>query len=223
MSRSLPKASRTPKTPLRLGPDDVVAWSAPLWRIHAVAGAHPAAWNELRAFGPVSTCRWDPHPELRQLHTALGAPFPGLVSAVAYTAADPDTAFVEVSQNDIITLSPDRALTAWEPSRPLELLDLAGSDFLMRIGATDTLLSASRSTCRAWARSIWEQRGGSISGLLTRSTWTGDPVVVLFPMAANHFPVAPAFTRSLDHPDVTTLARRAGRRFGWSVYSQNFP
>lgn len=218
MSRSLPKAPRAPKAPLRLGPEDVVAWSAPLWRIHAVAGAHPAAWNELRAFGPVSTCRWDPHPEPRRLHTAAGSPFQGLAPAVAYTAADPDTAFVEVSRNGIITLSPDRALTAWEPSRPLELLDLAGSDFLMRNGATDALLSAPHSTCRAWARAIWEQLGGSIGGLLTRSTWTGDPVIVLFPAAARHFPPAPAFTRGLDHPDVATLARRAGRGFGWPVH-----
>lgn len=218
MSRSLPKAPLSPKAPLRLGPNDVVAWSTPLWRIHAIAGPHPAAWNELRSFGPVAECRWDPHPEPRQLHTAAGSPFRGVAPAVAYTAADPDTAFVEVSQNGIITLSPDRALTAWEPRRSLELLDLAGSDFLMRNGATDTLLSAPRSTCRAWARAIWEQHGGSISGLLTRSTWTGDPVIVLFPMAATYFPAAPAFTRSLDHPDVATLARRAGSRFGWPVH-----
>lgn len=218
MSPSRPKAPRTPKAPLRLGADDVVAWSAPLWRIHAIAGPHPAAWNELRSFGPVSTCRWDPHPEPRQLHTSAGSPFPGVAPAVAYTAAGPDTAFVEVSHTGIITLSADRALTAWEPRRPLELLDLAGSDFLMRNGATDTLLSAPRSTCRGWARAIWEQLGGSISGLLTRSTWTGDPVIVLFPLAVRHFPAAPVFTRSLDHPDVATLARRAGRRFGWPVH-----
>ncbi|WP_170957879.1 hypothetical protein [Brachybacterium timonense] len=55
MSRSLPKAPRAPKAPLRLDPHDVIAWSAPLWSIHAIAGAHPVAWNELRAFGPVST------------------------------------------------------------------------------------------------------------------------------------------------------------------------
>lgn len=218
MSPSLPKAPRSPKAPLRLGPKDVVAWRAPLWRIHAIVGPHSVAWNELRAFGPVSTCRWDPHPEPRRLHTADGSPFRGLTPAVAYAAADPDTAFVEVSQSGIITLSPDRALTAWEPTSPLELLDLTGSDFLMRNGATDALLSAPRSTCRAWARAIWEQLGNSISGLLTRSTWTGDPVIVLFPMAAGQFPAAPAFTRTLDHPDVATLARRAGGRFGWSVH-----
>lgn len=218
MSRTLPKAPRAPKAPLRIGPGDVVAWPKPLWRIHAVAGAHPAAWNELRRFGPVSACRWDPHPEPRQLHTAAGSPFRGLVPAVAYAAADPDTAFVEVSQNGIIALSPDRALTAWEPISPLELLDLAGSDFLMRNGATDALLSAPHSTCRAWANAIWEQVGNQISGLLTRSTWTGDPVIVLFPMAEHSFPAAPAFTRPLDHPDVATLAYRAGRRFGWPVH-----
>lgn len=218
MSRSLPKAPRTPKATLRLGPNDIVVWTAPLWRIHAIAGAHPAAWNELRAFGPVSTCRWDPHPEPRQLHTSAGSPIQGKAPAVAYTAADPDTAFVEVSQNGIITLSSDRALTAWEPFGDLELLDLAGSDFLMRNGATDALLSAPRSTCRAWARAIWEQFDTTIDGLLTRSTWTGDPVIVLFTRAASHFPAAPAFTRGLDHPDVATLARRAGRRFGWPVH-----
>lgn len=218
MSRSLPKAPRAPKVALQLDPDDVVAWSAPLWRIHAIAGPHQAAWNELRAFGPVSACRWDPHPEPRQLHTAFESPFRALTPAVAYTAADPDTTFAEESQNGIITLSPARALTAWEPDRPLELLDLAGSDFLMRNGATDALLPAPRSTCRAWARAIWEQLGGSVSGLLTRSTWTGDPVIVLFPLAAGHFPAAPALTRSLDHPDIATLARRAGRRFDWPVH-----
>lgn len=218
MTRPLPKAPRAPKVPLQLGPDDIIAWSKPLWRIHAVSGPHPAAWNELRAFGPVSSCRWDPHPEPRQLHTATGSPIRGLAPAVAYTAADPDTAFVEVSHSGVITLSSDRALTAWEPRIPLELLDLVGSDFLMRHGATDSLLSAPRSTCRAWARAIWEQLGGSISGVLTRSTWTGGLVIVLFPMSAGHFPAAPAFSRSLDHPDVATLALRAGRRFGWPVH-----
>lgn len=93
-----------------------------------------------------------------------------------------------------------------------------GSDFLMPNGATDVLLSALRSMCQAWARAIWKQPAGSISGLLTRSTGTGDLVIVLLSAAASHFPAAPAFTRGLDHPDVATLARRAGCRFGWPVH-----
>lgn len=194
-----------------------MAWTGPLWRIHAVAGAHPIGWNELRTFGPVSTCRWDPHPEPRQEHSVPGTQSPEAAPAVAYAAADPDTVFVEVSQNGIITLAADRALTAWEPTRALGLLDLVGSDVLMRNGATDALLSAPRSTCRAWSRAIWEQLGASIDGLRTRSTWTGDPVIVLFPRAVSGFPEAPAFSRNLAHPDVATLARRAGGRFGWPV------
>lgn len=220
MSRPLPKAPRAPKAPLQMRPEDITRWPSPLWRIHAIAGPHPAAWNDLRAFGPVSACRWDPHPEPRRLHVAAGSAGSGPVPAVAYAAADPDTAFVEVSQSGIISLAPDRALTAWVPREPLQLLDLAGSDFLMRNGATDALLSAPRSTCRAWSRAIWAELGGLIDGLLTRSTWTGDPVIVLFPGAAGTFPEAPAFSRGLDHPDVATLGRRAASRFGWRLHLQ---
>lgn len=217
MSRPRPKAPRTPVGPIRLVEGDIVAWSAPLWRIHAIAGPHPSAWNELRTFGPVSACRWDPHPEPRGMHTESGSPVQGQAPAVAYAAADPDTAFVEVSPSGVIALSSDRALTGWEPRRPLDLLDLVGGDVLMRHGASDALLSAPRSTCRAWARAVWAEHGSGLDGLHVRSTWTGDPVVVLFPRSLDAFPEAPGFSRTLVHPDVATLARRAGRRFGWPV------
>lgn len=194
----------------------MVAWQEPLWRIHRIAGPHPSAWNELRAYGPISAFRWEPHPPPTGLHTAAGSPFVDLTPAVSYTAGDPSTAFAEVFQGSrIISLTSDRALTAWVPTARLELLDLIDSDFAIRNGAADALSAAPRSTCRAWARAIWAEFGNQVSGLKVRSTMTGDSIVVLFPKAAHTFPVAPAFTRSLDHPDVAALARRAGTRFGW--------
>lgn len=218
MSPKRLKAPRKPPQQLRLGAGDVAVWSGPLWRIHRVAGRHASAWNEPRAFGPISTSRWDPHPLPRQQHTVSSSPFQGATPGVAYAASNPDTAFAEVFQErGIITLSPHLALTGWEPARGLELLDLAHGDFAIRNGASYALTSAPRSTCRAWARAIWEQHGNSIAGLLTPSTMTGDPVIVLFPMARSMFPAAPGFSRTLNHVDVARLALHAGRRFGWPV------
>lgn len=212
------KAPRKPPQSLRLGAGDVSVWSGPLWRIHRVAGRHVSAWNELRAFGPISSSRWDPHPLPQQHHTAGGSPFPGLAPGVSYAASTSDTAFAEVFQaHRIIDLSPDLALTGWEPTSGLELLDLAHGDFAIRNQASYALTSAPRSTCQAWARAIWEQHGNAISGLLVPSTMTGDPVIVLFPMARGHFPAAPAFSRPLDHVDVARLALAAGRRFAWPM------
>lgn len=218
MTPRRPKVPRTPPGPLHLEPDDVTVWTDPLWRIHRVAGRHPSDWNELRTFGPISTSRWDPHPPPARQHTADSSPYPGLVTGVAYTASTTDTTFAEVFQTQaIITLSPDLALTGWEPTSGLELLDLAHGDFAIRNGAAHALTSAPRSTCRAWARAIWEQHGNSISGLLVPSTMTGEPVIVLFPMAQGMFPPGPAFSRLLSHVDVARLALNAGRRFQWPV------
>jgi hypothetical protein len=43
--------------------DDVlaVATHTVLWRIHATTGEHVVPWNQVRHFGPLSGCRFDPH------------------------------------------------------------------------------------------------------------------------------------------------------------------
>ena len=38
-----------------------------LWRIYAAGGAHPARWDEFRAFGPLTTMRFDHHTPPRRL------------------------------------------------------------------------------------------------------------------------------------------------------------
>src|SRR5699024_8997670 len=127
-------------------------------------------------------------------------------------------AFAEVFQaSKMIILSPDRVLSGWTPTKGLELLDLVNSDFAIRNNAAHMLASAPRSTCRSWARAIWEQLGNSISGLLVPSTMTGGSVIVLFSRSAGSFPNAPTFSRPLDHEDVAGLALRAGSRFDWPV------
>ena len=43
--------------------DDLVAVTTDtvLWRVHRSAGGHVVGWNELRHYGPVAACRFDPH------------------------------------------------------------------------------------------------------------------------------------------------------------------
>ena len=210
MSRRYPKNPRTPPTALTVRSGEIATYTGPLWRIHTTTGAHPAAWNALRRYGPLSDYRWEPHPPPPRTHPAV---------AVSYTAQDYETAFAEVFQRDrAITLTPDRTLSGWLPSRPLALLDVIASNWALRHRASASLPHTPKNTCRAWANAIWEQLGHQVDGLLAPSTvLIGKPMVVLFPRAASAFPIAPSFSRNLNHSDVATLAVRVGRRLDWPV------
>lgn len=213
MSPAHPKNPRRPAVPLTLPEGTVVSFDGPLWRIHAVAGRHPMAWNELRWNGPIRSNRWDPQPGPLSVRSTAG---------VSYTAPDYTTAFAELFQRDrAITLTADRALSGWRPSRHLDLLDLTGGkgsgDWAVRHGASASLPQASKDICRAWAAAIHGQLGDRLDGLLVPSTVTGDPVVVLFTRSADAFPAAPSFSRNLEHTDVLTLAVRVRKRLGWPI------
>lgn len=213
MSPAQPKNPRSPTVPLTLPESAVASFEGPLWRIHAVAGRHPMAWNELRWHGPVRSNRWDPQRGPLSVRSAAG---------VSYAASDYATAFAELFQRDrAITLTADRALSGWRPSRPLDLLNLIGGegsgDWAVLHGASASLPQASRDICHAWAAAIHDQLGDRLDGLLVPSTVTGDPVVVLFTRSADAFPAAPSFSRNLEHADVLTLATRARERLGWPI------
>lgn len=205
------KNPRTPPDPLTIRPTDIVAYGtdAPLFRIHTIRGHHPAPWNGLREFGPLSQMRWDPHPSPRGAHPGIG---------VAYCATDPTTAFAEVFQSRRrIRITPDQAFSAWFPARTLRLLDLTGLWATVN-GASASLHAAPKPTCRAWAQAIhessMEQR---LDGLFVPSTMTLAPMAVLCSPARDAFPAAPHFSELLTHGAVRTLARKAGHALGWPI------
>lgn len=213
-----PKVPRTPPAPLDIRIEDISDWSQPLFRIHRVAGAHPSRWNQFRTFGPIESCRWDPHPLPRGDHVGYG---------VLYAATDPATALAEVFQDHrLIRLSPQMTLTGWEPTRTLRLLDLC-SDWPIRHGAGRALAASPRSTCRAWARGVLDHSGtagvediaGSLDGLVADSTLTGRPsrVVALWEHAASAFPDAPAMSMPLDSPALSGVINDAADRTGYTV------
>ena len=213
MSPKHPKNPRIPRVPLAIERKHLMAYEGILWRIHTTRGAHTSAWDELRAYGPIPRFRWDPHPAPTRVQPD---------AAVSYAAPGYVTAFAEVFQDDReITLSSSRALTGWESTRALTLLDLVSSDWAIHHGASASLPQATKDICRNWSSAIWEQHGHGadslVDGLYVPSTKVGDPMVVLFPRAANAFPAAPSFSRALNHAAVAALAANAATRLRWPI------
>lgn len=202
------KNPQKPTQPLTLNPSDLFSYSGPLWRIHRVRGANRMAWDGLREYGPLHQFRWEPHPLPVQDHPGVG---------VSYTATDYETAFAEVFQERrAITLTDHQVLSAWSPSRPLELLDLTGK-WALRHGASASLHGAPKNTCRNWAQGIHTAMGSRIDGLYVPSTLTGVPMVVLFSQAASACPPAPVLSRSLTHVAVEALALKAAASLKWPI------
>lgn len=193
------KVPRVPPERLTASETEVVEYTGPQWRIHRTSGTHVTAWNEHRRFGPLTSMRFDPHPESSDgpsFHSTAG---------VHYSATDVATAVAEVFQRGraVDMLAGRPMLTGWTPVRPLLLLDLGGS-WALRHGAAQSLASALRSVCRAWARSIATELP-EFDGIRAPSTMTGAANIVLWRRAADALPAAPAFSRPLDHPDVRRM------------------
>ena len=208
MSRPKPKVPRTPPDRLSKEPGDIVDYTGILWRVHRTTGEHVRPWNELRTYGPLPSMRWDPHPGPRP------AEHP---DCVLYAASDVSTALAEVYQTTrvIDTRAGAPRLTAWEPSWPLQLLDLSGT-WLLRNTASAALLAAPRSSCRRWARAIYAT-WPELDGLQTPSTMTGRLNIILWTAAADSLPTAPSFSRPLTQPLVWSLAQAAAAEIGYQI------
>jgi hypothetical protein len=194
-----------------VGPDlRVVDPSVVLWRIHRTTGPHVTAWNELRRFGPIAWCRFDPHPAgPARLHPDAG---------VLYLAGDPATALAEAYQLtrvvDLVTGRP--AVTAFRPGRALTLVDLTGS-WPLRVGASHVINTDDRRVVtQAWARAIaaaWPD----LDGLWHTSSLTGSPCVTLFAPGSTALPGDPVRTWLLDDPAVADVLAVASRRIGYRI------
>ena len=198
--RPKPKAPRSPPERLVREHHDVIGYTGTLWRIHRTTGEHVLPWNTLRTYGPLPSMRWDP-----QLGPRAGSGADG----VLYAAADVATSLAEVYQTTrvIDTRAGAPTLIAWEPQRPLRLLDLSGT-WLLRNTASAALLAAPRSTCRRWARAIYTT-WPELDGLHVPSTMTGRPNVVLWSAAADSIPATPAFSSPHAHPLVRSNVHAA--------------
>lgn len=120
---------------------------AVLWRVFRTTGPHTSPWNALRTFGPISTCRFDPHPDGPPRH------HPGV--RVMYTAASLPTAVAEVFQTTRVVDGRHGApaAVAFRLNRPVQLLDLSGG-WPLRAGAAHVINTGRRAAARSWASAI---------------------------------------------------------------------
>lgn len=203
----------TAKNPMRppgaldAEPSDFIVYGGALWRIHRTRGDHRQTWNQMRAYGPLASMRWDAHP-----------PPPGddLDAAVSYAGTDVVTAFAEKFQDRrAVTVSDAQALAGWEPTRTPRLLDLTGT-WLLRNGASASLSSTRKDACRGWARAI-RDAWPDLDGLYVSSTMTGRPMVVLYAPSADTYPNAPRLARPLNHPGLSGVVIEVADALGWPV------
>jgi RES domain len=179
-----------------------------LWRIYHRGGAHPAAWNRFRHFGPVPTMRFDPH-SLPAREQSRG---------IVYAALGVYTCFAEVFQ-ETRTIERYRGgpcLVGLELARSVSLLDLTGT-WPTRAGASMALSSGRRDRARAWSARIYEDYP-EVEGLYYPSSMDGNqPAVALYERAQDALPAWPLFHRALADPALDGAVARAALLFDYGV------
>jgi hypothetical protein len=195
--------------------DDVVAVApmTALVRMHRSAGDHPAHWRDFRTVGPVATARFDPHPV-----TGDGVAREASGYGVQYAGLSLRTCVAEIFQGARVV---DRRtarpwLVVFKPTRPLHLLDLAGT-WPTRAGASQALSTGPRDRARAWARAMFAAYD-DIDGLWYRSSMDGGkPAVCLWERARDALPADPWAHVPLDAPSLLLPLTRAARKLGYRV------
>ena len=176
-----------------------------LWRVHRAAGAHVAAWDRLRTFGPTGA-RFDPHPLPQADHLGFG---------VLYLGADAITAVAEAFQlrRAIDRHTDTPYLIGLHLARPVELLDLGGA-WPTRAGASQAINTGPRGRARAWARAI-RQAWPDLDGLAYPSSMRGgSSCFVLWQPAADAVPARPEVSLPLDAPVLLGPLKRVADELG---------
>lgn len=186
-----------------------------LVRVHALGGVHPAAWNELRRFGP-TTSRFDHHTLPRRDHPTR---------RTAYLTTGPDAfvaALAEHFQDDGGRVGPfdlalrRPAITLFEMATPLTLLDL-DTGWVTRAGGNQAIRTGPRGVSRDWSRAIYRHHR-TVQGLaFGSSVWGPGRCIALWERGAKVFPAAPTATRQLDDPVLLSAVMHAAQRLGTYV------
>lgn len=206
-----------PAVDLITGPGDILEYDRALWRIYRTQGKHRQRWNQLRDFGPLKSMRWDPHPPLPGRAGQKAQPTATQPDwTVGYASPDVETAFAEVfQQTRAIRLSAAQSLVGWMPSRALRLLDLTGQ-WLLHNGASSSLASGRKDTCRNWSHTI-AKTWPDLDGLYVRSGKNDKPSVVLYAHARDAFPADPQMARPLNSPVLAGTIRHAAASLEWPI------
>jgi RES domain len=191
---SAAKLPRTPPKDLPARQPDLYRWGTEgaLWAVLNGRGPHARAFGTMRSYGPLSSARFDPHPEPAG-HTSG--------ELALYAAADLLTAIAERYQRRrLLHLADptDPIAYSWRPTRPLNLVDVTGVG-AVRLGASHAINSGPKAVCRRWARSV-RAAWPSADGMRYVSSMTGHDCVVIWAPGGDSFPPAPAFAEFMASP-----------------------
>jgi hypothetical protein len=165
-------------------------------------------WNDLRRYGPVADCRFDPHPPPVALHA----------EGVSYLAITPQTALAEAFQTRRLVDRHHGApyLVGLRLQRPVRLLDLSRS-WPTRAGASQAISSGRRDVARAWARTL-RAAFPALEGLWYPSSMDGGGFcVVLWQPAEDALPAVPVMSRPLSDPALADRLAGAAARLGYRL------
>ncbi len=188
----------------------VVADDRALWRLHTPAGDYPLRWDELRAFGPLPSARFDawlPPPDDRRADP--------VTCGVGYFAFDIPACLAEVFQTRrVVDREGGVQLTGFEPARRLHLIDLRGG-WPIAIGASHLVNSGPRDRCRAWAHAI-RSAHPDCDGLMYTGM-AGRDCAAIYAPPGDVFPALPAFTKPLADPALDPYLAAAAEQIGYGV------
>lgn len=182
-----------------------------MWRLHRPAGRHSLRWDELRASGPLPSARFDPwEPPLAE---RAGDP---VTTGVGYFGFDVPTCLAEVFQSTRRVDLDDSGiqLSAFKPTRQLQLLDLRGR-WPILIGAAHQVNSGPKDRCRAWAKAIRETHPRYDGFIFTGMA--GRDCAVVYAPPGDIFPAAPAFTKALSDPSLDSYISDAAQQIGYDI------
>lgn len=199
--------AKLPEPPETLPAAEEYVATGLLWRISFAAGPYPTTWSTFRRWGPTDA-RFDPHDPPPRLQD----------TPVLYAASDARACFAEVFQ--VARLVDRRThvpiLAAFEPTRPLRLLDLTGA-WPTRAGASMALSTGAHARARRWALAV-HRAFPELDGLwYPSSMYKNLPCAALWGAAERAMPSRPRFHRRLDAPELRAVVANVCLELGYRM------
>lgn len=214
MSERLPAPNGPRIKDTTIGADDLVVLKAgeKLTRIHELAGPHPVAWNEFRAWGPTRS-RFDHQPPPPREHSTRRVAY-FTFGETAFTAA-----LAEYFQDDgggiqpfdLVYRRPHMSVVSI--ALEVRVLDLGGG-WVTRAGGNQAICAGSHRVAREWTRAIYRHHS-DLGGLAWGSSvWGAGRCLALWERALTAFPSAPDLHRALNDTAMAVPIAAAAEELG---------
>lgn len=189
-------------------------------RVFFAAGPHPAVWDSFRHFGPAANMRFDHHPPPSRVHP---------VRAIGYTAPSQTSRGHAVDSLETCVLecfSSTRTIDArfnepwfvlWRASRPIPVLDVVDSAWIVRAGGNAAICSGARSMARRWSRAIYRAYPRVAGIYYESSNLPSSRCVALYERAQSALPTRYDAAFPLTHSLLRPALRRIAHEYSFNL------